>query len=174
MSSTSRPLMRCIGLAAAVFLTGCGRSESTVSRPSGEHGNHQHDGDHEHDHESHGDSQAHSEPESLADAVAEIERLRGAIDQGFAAGDLDQADGPVHEIGHLIEELPELAAKESVSEEDQQQVKQAVDSLMDSFAALDERVHGGASAGKSYDDVASQVDDAMAILRAIEPPEEQP
>ena len=46
--------------------------------------------------------------------------------------------------------LSELAAKDSLSEADQQQVKQSVDSLMDSFGAVDERLHGGDDAGKSY------------------------
>jgi len=138
------------------WLTGCGSSETAIPATTAE----------SHDHDSHSDH-AHGEPASLADAVTEVERLRGEIQAAFAAGDLDKADGPVHELGHLLEELPEVAAKESLAEADQQQIKQSVDALMDSFAALDERVHGGDSAGKSYDEVASQIESALAELKSI-------
>jgi len=38
---------------------------------------------------------------------------------------------------------------------------------MDSFAALDERVHGGDSAGKSNDEVAAPIDSTLAESRSI-------
>lgn len=152
----------CFGLLiiGSLSLAGCGGEPSTASNPSAE--------SHGHDHEAHGDEHGHAHPQSFAEAVAEIDRLRAEIKTSFAAGDLAKADGPVHEIGHLLEELPQLAAKQSLSEaEQQEQVKQAVGSLMDSFAALDERVHGGDSAGKSYEEVAAQIDAAFAELNSV-------
>ena len=72
----------CIALAFAAFLFGCQES----SQPAGEEAanvQHDHDHDHSHDH-SHGpghesDGDEHAHPESLADALAEVERLRDVI-----------------------------------------------------------------------------------------------
>ena len=46
--------------------------------------------------------------------------------------------------------------------------------MMESFAAVDERVHGGDGVGKSYDEVAIQIDEAIARLKAMKLPESQP
>ena len=150
---------------AVISLAGCGASGTTASTPPAE----KHDHDH-HDHE-HGDEHGHAHPESLAEALTEVEELHAKIKTAVAADDLETADPPLHELGHLLEELPELAQKESLSEEDQQQVKQAADSLMDSYGAFDERIHGGESKGKSYDEVADQIDEAISKLKAIKLPE---
>jgi hypothetical protein len=151
------------GLLSVAWLAGCGSSASTDSQPTVE----RRESDHDHHQGSPAGHHAHGNAKSLGDALAKVERLRNAIQVAFAAKDLATADGPVHEIGHLLEELPELAAKESLSAKDQQQVKQSVDSLMKSFAALDERVHGGDGAGKSYDDVAGQIDSALTQLKSV-------
>jgi len=157
-----------VGVVFAALLVGCGSSESPPPASSDK----QHDDDH--DHKSHEEDGAHAKPESLAEAVVEVEQLCNAIQSAFAEGDLDKADGPVHELGHLLEELPKLAAKESLSEAGQQQVQQAVDSLMDSFGALDERIHHGDGEGKSYDEVASSIDDALAELKSVGMQEKSP
>ena len=39
---------------------------------------------------------------------------------------------------------------------------------------FDERVHHGNSAGKGYDEVASEIDEALGKLKAINLPESQP
>ena len=40
--------------------------------------------------------------ESFADALTKVEQLRAEIKTAFTADDLGKADGPVHEIGHLL------------------------------------------------------------------------
>lgn len=159
MNSTFLPFVCGLFMLVGIALVGCGGTQTTASNPSADQ--------HDHDLEPHGDDHEQAHTESFAEALTEVEELCAEIKTAFAAGDLGKADGPVHEIGHLLEELLELAAKESLSEADQQQVKQAVDSLMNSFAALDERVHGGDSAGKSYDEVATQIDAALAKLKSL-------
>ena len=151
---------------AIVMLAGCGGAQATSSNVSAD--------PHHHDHDNHSDEHGHAHSASFAEALTEVEELRAAIKTAFAANDWGKADGPVHEIGHLLEEVPKLAAKESLSESDRQLVQQSVDSLMDSFAAVDERIHGGDGAGKSYDEVATQIDEAIADLKAIKLPEGQP
>lgn len=148
-----------IGIFCVAGIVGCGSTEpgqSSVEQP-----------DHGHDHESHGDSHASEEAVSFEDALAEVERLHGEIRDAFAAGEPKEADGAVHGIGHLLQDLPELAAEQSLAEADQQQVKEAVESLMDSFAAIDERIHVGEEAGKTYDEVATQIDAALAELKLL-------
>lgn len=144
---------------ACVSVAGCGGAQTTASNPTSQQ--------HDHEHASHGDEHEHAHPESFTETLTKVDELRAKIKTAFAAGKLEEADGPVHEIGHLLEEIPELAAKQSLPDADQQQVKQAVDALMESFAALDERLHGGDSAGKSYDEVAAQIDSALAELKTI-------
>ena len=105
--------------------------------------------------------------ESLNDSVADAKRLNDEIRDAFAAGDLQAADGPVHEIGHLLASLSERVGQMSLSEADQQKVDFATNSLMDCFGALDERLHGGESKGKSYGNVAESIDTALSELIAI-------
>ena len=150
---------------ASISLAGCGGSQTTASTSPADQ--------HDHDKESHADEREHSHPESFGGALTELDELCAAVKTAFAAGDSEKADGPVHAVGHLLEELPELAEDESLSNSSQQQVKQAADSLMSSFAALDERLHGGDAVGKSYDEVASEIDEALAKLKAIKLPEDQ-
>ena len=152
-------------MVASTSLAGCGASQTSDSTSSSDQ--------HDHDKELHAGAHKHAAPKSLDGALKQLDELRTAVKTAFSAGDLEKADGPVHEVGHLLEALPELAVNESLSEANQQQVEQAVDSLMASFAALDERVHGGDAAGKSYDEVASEIDEALAKLKAIKLPEDQ-
>jgi hypothetical protein len=164
MNPMFRKLALVLLMHASISLVGCGGAQTTAPNSPADR--------HDHDHKTHADGHAH--PESFAAAVTEVEQCRAEIKTAFASDDLAKADGPLHEIGHLLKKLPELAAKEPLSETDQQQVKQAVDSLMDSFAELDERVHSGGRAGKSYDDVANDIDKAIAKVNAIKLQETQP
>jgi hypothetical protein len=173
-----------------VFLAGCGSPESSPATPPEESNGdahdhdgdahdhdgdaHDHDGDHDHDGEHDEDADGHSHPETLSGAFEELDELHAAIKEAFSAGDADKAHGPLHDIGHALEEVSALADKESLSEEDQAKVKGAIDQLFDGYGAVDERMHKGEEAGKSYDEVADAVDDAMDVLRATINPEQQP
>ena len=150
-----------LSILASIVLAGCnGASEPETS-----------DGAHGHDHGA-GHSHEHATLETFAEALKEVESLHAKIKEGFEADDIDAAHDPLHEIGHALEELPKLAGEESLSEEDQQQVKKSVDTLMDSYGAVDERLHADETVGKSYDEVSEQIDAAMAELQAIEVSEE--
>ena len=159
MNSTFRPFVGGLFILVGIALAGCGGTQTAAPSPSVDQ--------HDHEHEAPGDGHEHAHPESFAETLKEVEELRAEIQTAFAAGDLAKADGPVHAVGHLLEELPELAAKESLSEAEQHQVKQSIGRLMDSFAALDERVHGGDGTGKSYDEVAVQIDAALDDLKSV-------
>jgi hypothetical protein len=110
----------------------------------------------------HDDDDEHEHHESYAAAVQELDGLRLAAKNAMAEDNLKAADDAVHEIGHILEELPALAEKEIGAADDQ--VKPAIDELFDCFDQIDQKLEGGA--GKTYDEVAERIDVAMATLRS--------
>jgi hypothetical protein len=148
---------------------------ASQAREQTDHGD-DHDADHDkmgepgHHHHEHGDHDDEHH-ESYADAVAELDQLRGEVKDALAAGDLKKADGPVHEIGHILEELPELAAKETELATDDT-IKPAVDDLFECFNDIDLKLHDD-GAGKTYDEVADRIDAAIATLRSKAKTEEK-
>lgn len=145
----------CVCLALVVCMTclvGCGTPEATGPASTVDQHNH--------------DSHSHTSSKSLDELVAKVEELSVTIQDAFNAGDPDKGHGPLHEIGHLLAELPAAAANESLPAAKREQLKQAVDSLMDSFGALDEQLHGGSEEGKSFDNVSAGIEEAMAKLKS--------
>lgn len=126
----------------AVALVGCGSSDQSVSdSPSASSSLDDHDhGDHDHDGHDHGEG---GHPETLAEAVGQINDMGSKITAAFAKGDPDDAHDELHEIGHVIECLPELAKKAGLPEPKQQKVSEATETLMDAFGELDGTLHGG-------------------------------
>ena len=82
----------------------------------------------------------------------------GEAKDALSAGDVKKADKAVHKIGHVLEELPELAAKETELAGDDT-IKPAIDDLFDCFDRIDRKLHE--DAGKTYDEVADRIDAAM-------------
>jgi len=157
-----------LGLSVA-SIGGCGPSAQDTPKPTAANGNaqdHDHDHDHEHDHD-HDHDHDDATSQSLAEAVGEVERLRAEIEQSLAAGDLDAADGPVHKIGDVLETIPGLAEKQQLDAAALATVNKAVDELFDCFGAIDERIHHGEPAGRTYADVSDQVRAALATLQGV-------
>lgn len=113
---------------------------------------------------------AHAHAETYPEAVAELDGMRAAIETAFAANDLTGADGPIHEVGHVLEELVAMAKKAELGDEAVTAIEGAVETLFDSFTAVDEKIHGGE--GKDYSDVKAEVDAAFAVLRQYLPKQE--
>lgn len=127
-----------------------------------EHGDHAHDdhdhkdGDHKHDDE--------AAPKTYAEAIEKIETLRKSIKDNFDADKLKEADTAVHEVGHILESVVKLSAKESLSPEDTETVKKSVETLFDQFGKIDDKLHGGM--GSTYNDVAKEIEAAIAALQS--------
>ena len=148
-------------LAVSPFvMTGC-KPAATPEKPAAaeEHGDHDDHGDHG-DHEGHSD---HAHPETYADAVHEIEEMHGAIKAAFAKKDKDAAHGPLHDIGHILEEVDELAAKASLSAEQLAAVKKANEVLFDGYTKLDDMFHDGDEV--KYEDLSKELDAALVVLQ---------
>ncbi|MEM8736246.1 MAG: hypothetical protein AAGG44_18595 [Planctomycetota bacterium] len=137
------------------------------------HAGHDHDGHAGHDHDDHAghDHDGHADhdddaPESFAEALTSITSMKSNICKAFANKTPDDAHDELHEVGHLLEEMPSLAAKvEGISKEQLAKVEAAVEELFDGFSELDGTLHGGADV-----DVAAlekQLTDAIGALEAV-------
>jgi hypothetical protein len=82
---------------------------------------------------------------------------------------MEKADGPVHELGHILEDVPGLAEKASLGAPERAEIKEAVEVLLDTFTKIDDKIHSGK--GATYEEFSSQIDDAMATLRKHVPTE---
>ncbi|MFO0428386.1 MAG: hypothetical protein ACK526_17595 [Planctomyces sp.] len=149
----------CLCLSLAVIY-GCGQSAPPAAPPGTAGGEHGH-GDHGHDH-GHDEEHAHSH-DSLAGAVAELSKLRDTIKDGFAKNDIDAAHGPLHDVGHILELIPELAEKEKLPAESVTAIKAAVETLFTAFGDVDKGMHG--QEGVKYSDVSAKVDEAVEVLK---------
>ena len=116
------------------------------------------DGGHDHAH-------SHEGPDNYSAAVSDIEKYQGIVKTAFENNKIDDAHDALHDIGHAIESIGTLAAKEGFAEADLASAKKASESLLDAFGAIDETLHGGK--GKSYSEVSEQIDAALATLNSF-------
>ena len=129
--------------------SGCGDSPKPVDVGSSDEHAHNHD-DHDHG------------PESLKDAITELTSMRDTIRDAFAKKDHDAAHNPLHEVGHVLEAIPELAKKEKVSAENQAAIEKAANSLMDAFGRVDKTMHG--QEGSAYSEESATIDATLVTL----------
>lgn len=168
-----RVVMTSVGL-IAMMAAGCGTSPpaarpgSAGARPAAEH-DHGHDGhahDHAHDHaQGHG---GHKHPETLAEAVVELESLVGQVGEHLAAGGRDAADTAVHAVGHLLEDVEGLLERSTLAADAKTAAKNAVAELYECFDKLDTALHAKEGEGESPAEVhGSVVDRVMAAVEAL-------
>ncbi len=77
------------------------------------------------------------------------------------------ASNPALEPQHVLEAIPTLADKQSLSEADEEAVKKAVDTLFDAFGQIDEKVHGDGE--PSYTPYAEKIESAIGTLQSFAP-----
>lgn len=152
-------ILRTPTCALALVLTGliCGCSDGTDTMPVppvmvDDHGNHE-----GHDHGGAG------HPESLGEALHQLTELRDTVRDAFAAGDSEAAHGPLHNVGHLIDEVSELAAEAGVAEAAMVAIDSNCEILMDSFGAVDKKMHSE-DEGSDYSEVSEKIDAALAAI----------
>jgi hypothetical protein len=114
-----------------------------------------------------GTEAAHSHAETYPEAVAELDGMREAIEKAFAANDPQAADEPIHEIGHVLEELSGMAKQAKLGVEAETAIDTAVEKLFDALAPVDEKLHG--KEGKDYSEVKAEIDAAFEVLRKYVP-----
>lgn len=161
-SHPSEEIMRefiVVGL-LAVMVAGCGTS-SPPARPAGS-GPKSGDGHHHH---GHGD---HKHPETLAEAVVELESLLESVGEHLAAGARDAADSAVHSVGHLLEDMEGLLEKSTLLDDTKAAARKAVEELYECFDTLDTALHAKEGEGDSPQDVhASLVERVKAAMETL-------
>ena len=101
-------------------------------------------------------------PQTFSEAAEQLVAMKNKIRDGFAAGDLDSAHGPLHKVGNVLEDMVELAEKEDISAEQLEAVKQAKETLFDAFGNIDKTFHGGE--GSTYEEEAEAIQAAMKVI----------
>ena len=118
------------------------------------------------DHADSGHGHEHDDAETRMPYDALVTRIcehRDAIKAAFDADKLEEAHDPLHEIGHLIEQLPDSAAETDLVESDWNQVKDASKELMDAFGKVDALFHGDKE-GVKFAEVEQEIGQAIAVL----------
>ena len=145
---------------------------SEAARPARPAAGHDHDHDHDHAAEKaakkddHDHDHDHAHPETLAAGVAELEKMWGGIKTALKGGKLDEADDLVHEVGHLLEDLPGLLAKSKPAEDVAEAGKKAIDEVFACFESIDTAVHAGEEEAKKLDldGLATKIESAFKSL----------
>jgi uncharacterized protein YukE len=148
MIQTLRIFTVCTSILAMIALSGCNSSKpsSNASKATDQHD---------------GDGEKHAE--TYAAAVENLNELATSIKEALTEDDEDKAHDPLHNIGHVMEEIPALANKEPFTDEEKEAINKAVEELFDCFGKLDEKMHG--KTGASYEDVADRIQQALATLQ---------
>lgn len=144
----------CLALGSIAALAGCNSSATPVAP------DHDHDHDHDHGHR----------PASLEAAVEEVLACRDVIRSAMEKDKPDDAHDPLHEVGELLELLPDLAAETDLPKEEWEALKAATDRLMDAFGQIDKAFHqkDGDRQG-AYEKSAAEVDAAIQEIKANVP-----
>lgn len=124
---------------------------------SGEDAGHTEEADHEH---------AELEVHSLAEGIAALDQNYTAVKNAYTQGAADKAHEPLHALGTLLLELPDLAKAAGLSADDRAKLQKAVDSLTDAYTKVDDAVHEGKT--PDYQSVSEQIDQQMAIVRGFQ------
>ena len=144
--------------------TGCNDNASTVATTPAVD-DHDHDGDdhegHDHEAEDHGD---HSHDfATLGDALAEVTELSDEIGKAFEAGTPEDAHDSLHHIGDVLGSTEKLVKNANLDAETKTAATGAVENLFDSFAAIDEKMHG--HDGSDFSEVKDTIASAIATLK---------
>lgn len=136
-------------------LVGCGGTTQSTSAETHDHDHDHHDHDHGH------------RPASLHEAVHELTEIRDAVRAAILEGDPDDAHDPLHEVGELLEVLPDVAADTDLPKEEWDAVKAANERLFDAFGKVDKAFHTKDGDKKAaYEEVATDLDEAIEEIRA--------
>ena len=101
-------------------------------------------------------------PKTFKEAAEQLVAMKNTIRDGFAAGDIDSAHGPLHEVGGLLENMATLAEKADLSAAQLNAVIQAKETLFDAFGEIDKTLHGGE--GSTYEEEAEKIQTAMKVI----------
>jgi uncharacterized protein YukE len=119
------------------------------------------------DEHEHGDHDEHAEeaPHSFAEGVAALQKHYEAIKTAYTQGEAEKAHEPLHQVGSVLEALPELGQQAGLAATDLEKLKQSVEKMFEAYGNIDDAVHQGKEA--DYQAVAEQVDQHMTAIRSL-------
>lgn len=148
------PQLCCLFALGCFCIAGCGAStENAGSADTASHDDHDHDHDHDHDFA------------NLGEAFEEIDELSNEIMTAFTGGEPESAHDALHHIGEVLEATEMTVSKSELSEESKASAMKAVESLFDSFTAIDETMHGETEEGAA---VSAMDENKSSIMEALE------
>lgn len=125
-----------------------------------------HDHDHGHDGHDHGDEDYDS-PNTIAAGIAALEKICGEVKAELAEGDLDDADGKVHMVGHLLDDLRVLVMDAKPAAEVETAAKKALDEIFDCFDKMDTALHSADEAERKSLDYAAHAATIEAGIKSL-------
>jgi len=153
----------------ATWQLGCNNSDPGTDAATAQADGHDgdHDGD-EHDHAGHDDDHEgdHDHEMDFDASLEKVESLAATINESLANDDADAVHDSLHEIGHLLEELPEMAKEHGFSDADQEKLGAATEKMLDAYEAVDATLHG--DEGKSWEEVKGDVESGLETLKSLE------
>lgn len=155
-------------IVSGCLIVGCAPAAPPAAPAPARQAQADHDHDDKHQQDDKHDHGEHEEPETVAAAIAQLEKLCADTKAHLAAGDYEKADGPVHMVGHLIEDLGELVAKEKPAAE--ADARQALDAVFECFDKLDTVIHGADEEARKKLDYAEHspaIEAALAKLKEL-------
>ena len=144
------PRVALVTVGLAMILTGCVRLSAPV--------------DAGHDHATDAGHHASWSADSFADALATIIELDTKIQAACAADDPAAAHDELHAIGHLLEDLPELATTTGLPL-DRAAVARAAEVLFQCYSRIDDKLHG--SEGSTYAEEADTIARELSAFRGF-------
>jgi hypothetical protein len=130
------------------FTIGCAPANAPQAKPATAMASHDHDHDHDHgkkdgheDHDHDHDHGEHATHDTLAGAVAELVKISASVKEELGKKNLDDADGHVHMVGHLVEDMHRLVGSAKLSDDAKAAAAKALDEIFDCFDKLDTVLH---------------------------------
>jgi len=164
-------LLPAVALGSLVML-GCAPAAAPTRpvRPVAAADDHGHDHGHDHGTKTAAkDDHDHDHPETLAEGMAAVEKMWTGIRTALKSGKFDEADGMVHEVGHLLEDLPGLLAKAKAPAVVAEGAKKAIEEVFACFEAIDTALHTGEEEAKKLDldGLSSRIEAALTSLSGL-------
>jgi hypothetical protein len=111
------------------------------------------------------DADGHDHPETFTEAVSALRSHHDAIRDGFQSGSPEEAHDPLHEVGHVMEGMPKLAADAGMAASDLESLKSCLEQLFEAYGTVDDAMHTGQE--PDYEAVAQQLEDNVSAIEQL-------
>ena len=167
------PVFLPLSIACAAMM-GCGEPSPPVAPPAAKavHADHDHGDHHDHDHDHDHGHEDHEHPETIAAGLAGLEKICREVKEELAEGDHEEADGKVHMVGHLLDDLRGLVVDAKPAADVEEAAKKALDDIFDCFDKMDTALHSSdpeAVNNLDYAEHAPAIEAAIQKLKTLFP-----